>query len=122
MDDARFRFDIDTEHLPEQRLEALRVVERISARAAVTHTDVEITAGAETDLAAVVIGERLLDLEQNGFALRIGDVAARLIHGNNRVTAQVRVVDVEALHGSVVGRKGKSQQPLLPVAGSLMAD
>ena len=53
--------DVDAQHLAEQLLRILRAVIGIVARSAVAHADVEIAVGAEREVAAVVIRERLRD-------------------------------------------------------------
>ena len=51
---------------------------RIAAAAAVAEADVEVAVGAEDELAAVVVAERLLDREQDLRSLAgIGDVGRR---------------------------------------------
>ena len=52
---------VEAQHLAEQRLRILREVERIVARPAVAHADVEKAVGTEREVAAVVIRERLRD-------------------------------------------------------------
>ena len=53
--------DVDAEDLAEQGLGILRAVAGIVARAAVAQADVEEAVGPERHVAAVVVGERLLD-------------------------------------------------------------
>ena len=51
--------DVDAQHLAEERLQVLAVVERVVGRAAVAERDVEVAVGAEAEGAAVVVPERL---------------------------------------------------------------
>lgn len=63
--------DIDAKHFPQECRRILSVPEWIVGRTAVTHSDVEHAVGAEGDSPAVMVGERLGDLENWTFAARI---------------------------------------------------
>ncbi len=55
------RVDVEPHHFGEQGLHALAVAQRIVGSAAVAEPDVELAVGAEHEIAAVVVVERLLD-------------------------------------------------------------
>src|SRR5581483_1468569 len=101
---------VDPQDLPEQRRERLAVAQRIAAAPAIPEAHVEHAVRSEHEVAAVVVGERLVD-EQDRAAAREVDAApphGELLHV--RVVAEVRVVDVQELP---VGREGEPQQTLL---------
>ncbi len=52
---------VDPQHLAEQRRERLRRCPRVAAAAAVAEPDVEVSVGAEREVAAVVVRVRLVD-------------------------------------------------------------
>src|SRR5207248_3364168 len=57
---------IETEQLAEDDAEVLRVAHRVALRAAVAEAEVEVAVGTEDHVAAVVVGEGLLDGEEDG--------------------------------------------------------
>src|SRR5690606_2781377 len=93
----------------------------IAATAAIADADVEITVGAEIQPAAVVVGTRLLDGQDQRRAVRIGNVGIVL---GNPVSAYLGValgicqVDVEQAIVGVVRIEGQSQQALLVSVGN----
>jgi hypothetical protein len=122
--------DVQAQHLAEQRVGPLRVVERVVSRAAVAEADVEIAVGAEGEMAAVVIGERLLDV---GTAVRPHEIAARLRRGrvtvvgaafearHHGVPVAVGEVDEHAAGVDRTRREGEAQQPALAAAADGVA-
>src|SRR5262249_30296956 len=114
---ARIALHIDTQEFAEECIAILTVILRVPGRPAIPHPDVKVTIGTETDLTAVMIGKRLEDLEQHGFACGIGYVGVRgdSILGDDGVAVEVGVVDVEALRLGKASRKRQSQQPALSI-------
>ena len=112
--------DVDAQHLAEQRVRVLRVVQRIAAAAAVAQADVEIAVGTKRQVAAVVIRERLLDeaaaVGPHQVEARAGiDRALRVarVARDHGVAVEIGEVDVEAPRGRVVGREREPEQPAL---------
>ena len=94
------------------------VVEWIAAAAAVPQSDVEKAIGAEHQLAALMVGERLVYDQQDAFAVRVGlcwGPTAEVWNSAMTVceAAEVaRVIHVELAVGAVVGMEGQTQQAL----------
>jgi len=118
---ARRNVHVDAQHLAEQRLRVLREIERIIARAAVTHTDVEKSVGTEDDVAAIVIREWLGDESLAAGPLQIEPgrrVGAERVAGLPRKTGddgvplQIDEVHVHTSARRVVRRKRQSEQAL----------
>jgi hypothetical protein len=63
--------------------------------ATVAERDVQHPVGAERELAAVVIGLRLVDLEEQAARPRIGDVPAHGELHHLGIARPIRVIDVE---------------------------
>jgi len=100
---------------------------RIPPASSVSHPDVEVPVGAEGDLSSVVVREGLTDDEQDFLGSRVGDVgvARRPVAGDDRCPVKIyisRVVHVEFPVRHVIGRKGESQQALLPPGKDTVAD
>ena len=95
--------------LREQRRQRLAVAVRIALAAAVAEPDVEVAVGAERQVAAVVVRERLVDLEDVAPRGRIGHVRA---HGEAQDTGvAVRVGEVH-VQEVAVRREHDPQQAL----------
>jgi hypothetical protein len=85
----------DPEHLPEQRVQRLRVAVRIARAAPVTESDVQVPVGAEREVAAVVVRERLRNDQQVAPASEIGGPVVERELRDVRVATEVGVVDGE---------------------------
>jgi hypothetical protein len=98
-DAAGVALDVETQDLAEEGVGVLAVALRVAARPAIAEAEIEIGVGAEDELAAVVIRERLGLFEQHDLARGVGDVGvgADAVESNGGVAAKVGVVDVEAL-------------------------
>src|SRR5207248_8601954 len=84
---------VDPQDLAEQRLQVLSVALRIALAAAVAQADVEKTVGPESELAAIVVVERLVDHQQDAFAESIGLVRIRTgsrVLGEHRLKLQAQ--------------------------------
>ena len=84
--------------------------------AAIPQADVEKTVGAKGQLAAFMVGERLVYHQQNPLAVRVGLLGseAGLEFGNDGLPAGrvAGVVHIELAVGAVVGMEGQTQQSL----------
>src|SRR5262249_3317093 len=98
----------------EQALHVLGAVLGIPARAAVAGPDVEPSVGAENEVAAVVVGVRLVEEQEQARGRRNRAPAVRAIPDDPRVTVHVRVVDVQEAVRGVARIEGEPEQPLLP--------
>ena len=103
--------------LSQQREQVLCVVEGIAGVTAIPQADVKKTVGAEGQLTALVVGERLVYHQQDPLAVRVGLVGvpgAGLELGNDGLRARgvPGVVYVELAIGAVVGMEGQTQQSL----------
>ena len=89
---------------------------RVTAGAAVAHPDVQEAVGAEDDVATVVVGVRLVDLQQpSGLGgERAGRVDGVLL--DDRVAVDVGVVDVREAAGGI---ERQAEQALFAPAGHL---
>ena len=65
------RINAYPEHFPQERGQILAIPEGIAAAAAVSQPDIQETVRTEDQLAAFVIGERLVYHQQNAFTVRI---------------------------------------------------
>ena len=63
---------VQSEHLAEQRGGVLRTTAGVAARPAVAQADVEHAVGTELDVTAVVVRERLFDVQQVASAVGVG--------------------------------------------------
>ena len=117
---------VDAQDLAQQRVRILGAVLGVTARAAVAHADVEVAVvGAEGELAAVVVGVRLGDHQQDLLAGRIGDVGVgrdRDPRDHRGAVAGAGVVDIKVLLRGIAGRKGDAQQALLAAGDDLQVD
>ena len=115
---AKRRIHADPEHLSQIRKQVLAVSEWIAAAAAITKSDIQKAVRPKHQLAAFVIGERLVDDEQDAFAVGIGLVGVGcrgLVLGDHGFEAAkvARVIDVELVIAAVVGVKRQPQKSLL---------
>ena len=97
----------------------MSAVSGIARRAPVPEPDPEFSVGAERELAAVVIRERLIDGEQGHGRGRVGDVGVDRYRKANDlgIPAHVGEVDVEEAVRLVVGMEHETQEPLLASRG-----
>ena len=99
---GRRAVDVDPQELAEQALRILGPVLRVVRAAAVPHADVEQPVGTEPESAAVVVGVRLQDHEQDRRARGIRLVGRRRRHpvpgDHRRAVRAARVVDVDVGH------------------------
>jgi hypothetical protein len=110
---------VDAEDLAEQGVQRLPVAEGVAAAPAVAEGDVEPAVGAEGELAAVVVGERVLEVEQRPLRARVGLPAA---HGQLRDLVVAVPVGVGQVQVAAVGREGQAEQALLAAGGDLPGD
>jgi uncharacterized heparinase superfamily protein len=83
----------------------------IARRASVAHAHVEIAGGVERDLAAVVIGKRLVDVQQDLLARRVRSVGGNALEArHDGVALLVRVVDEETAVALVVGIEREAEE------------
>ena len=115
---AALRVRVDPKHLRQQDPEVLAVQHRVALASTVAHADVEVAVWPEHDVAAVVVGERLVDQQDQPRAARVGPVAVHEVLDDVRVAAVVRVVDVEE---PAVRGEGEAEQPALPARADLPA-
>ena len=82
---------------------------------AVAHADVQKAVGSELQLPAVVRGEILLDRLEDQARRGVGDVriGRDAVPRDHRISAQVRIVDVESAVCEIVRVKREAQQPAL---------
>ena len=119
------KIHVDAQDLAEQLVDVLRTVAGIVAGAAIAHPDVEEPVGAERQHAAVVVGERLRDLEE-GLLGEVGDV--RIAHGSpvlrdhGGAVRLARVVDEEATVRRELRVEGESEQAPLAAREHLCGD
>jgi hypothetical protein len=121
--------DVHAQHLAQQRVQPLAVVERIVAAAAVAGGDGQVlaAAGLEADPARLVAGQpgRLLDAHHLDGARRVGGegVAVPAVAGDHRLLRRrVDVVDEEAAVTwctdlRVAGVEGQAEQPAFAAGG-----
>ena len=98
---------VEPQHLRQERVGILAVPVRIVRPAAVAQPDVQLAVGAEDEVAAVVVVERLLDVEQLALVIRA------IVLDDARVAFAIGVVDVEAPVLGELGMKREAEQPLL---------
>lgn len=106
-------------HFPKHRRQVLSAIEGIRGTrvAAVPEPDVQKTIGAKDQLAALMVGKRLVYNQQNTLAARVGLVgicSGSLELGNDALPYRegARVVHVELTVGAVIGMEGQTQQAL----------
>ena len=117
--------DVDAQHLAEQGVGRLRVALRVVGVAAVAHADVEVAVRAELQLPAVVVGVRLGDRQEDGFAERVGAVTVERRHvvpRHDGLSRTVGVVHEEETVGRVGRVKRGREQTLLAAADDLRGD
>ena len=113
-----FAAHIDAQDLAQPRAQVLRVAVRVPLRAAVTESDVQVAIRAESEHAAIVIGERLRLRQDDLGAGRIDLVGVVLPHAitrHNAVARGVRIAGVQAAAAGVVRREGQPQQSAFAV-------
>jgi hypothetical protein len=114
--------DVDAQDLAEQGVERLPVLLRVAAAAAVARGDVEEAVRPERDLAAVVVGERLVVGEEDLLRGGVGDirVGRHPVAGDHRLELAADgagVVDEEFAVAGVVGMEGEPEEAALAAAG-----
>ncbi len=115
----------DAEELAQERRPALAVAERVAARAAVAGGDVQVAVGPEVDVAAVVVRERLVDLEEDPLAAGVGLVRCRRRDAERRhhgVPVEVGVVHEQPRVGREVRGEGQPEQAALAARQDPLAD
>src|SRR5712691_8683518 len=111
---ARAVAHVDSQELREERVAVLPVALRVPARASVAHPDVEISVRPERELPAVVIFERLPDLEDDDLACFVRDRAVRReARDLSAQWATARVVEEEDSAPVEVRRERDAEEPLL---------
>src|SRR5262249_49756489 len=85
----------DAKHLRQQRAQLLAVALRIALAPAVAEPDVQIAIRAEYQIAAVVVGERLLHEENLPACARVGSPRLHRVLDDVGVPVGIGVVDVE---------------------------
>ena len=113
---------VDPQQLAELDAQILRAVPGVPGRAAVAHADVEQAVRPELQLAAVVIGVRLLDEEELPGARGDRPAVARSELDHARVAVPIGVVDVEAVVLRIRGTERDGEQPALAAARDARAD
>ena len=105
--------DVDTQQLPEQGAAILSVAVRIPAAPTVTHADVQHSVGAEDDVASVVVGVGLVDLEDQLAMGRVGQIriGSHAPPLDSRVTRAVGVVQEERAVVAIAGWKASPSSP-----------
>ncbi len=111
---------VDAKNLPEQGRQALPVVIGISPAPAVPHPDVEVAVGTERELPAVVVRERLRDLQENGLGAR--RVAREGEQRDRRVAVHVRVVGPELALRTGPWLEGDREEAALAAAAHAVRD
>ena len=107
--------DVDSQHLAQQHLAVLSIAERIAGATAVAEPDVEKSVRTEGQLSTFVIGEWLVDGEQNSLAIGIGlvGIAGRRLkfsnHGLHLSGDNAVVVDEKAPILAIGGMKCKAE-------------
>jgi len=118
---------VDPQQLSQQGVQGLTISMRVPPAAAVTHADPKHAVRPKEDMPAVVIGEGLINGEEN---LLTGRVSLLITHGslwvsseacNNRVAGSVGVVQVKIAVGFEIRVKRQSQQPLFAAAAAHLA-
>ena len=106
---------VDAQHLAEQRCHVRGPPLRIAARSAVAHPDVQHPVGPEREVAAVVVGVRLLDLQHDAGLVAVAEraVGVHRVLGDDRPARRVGVVDVRQ---RPVGVERQPEQAPLAVA------
>ena len=117
---ARPRIDVDAQHLAEQSRGVLRVSGRVAGAAAVTDADVQESVRTEGQLAAVVVGRRLVQGQQHAFRSRIQGlpaVGARELRGHraNLAADGFRVVEKHPTVDRKFRVEGHAQQSGFPL-------
>src|SRR5262245_18482662 len=114
--------DVEAHHLPEQALHVLGAVLRVAARAAVPHAHPQEPVRPECEVAAVVVGVRVVVVEQ--LARRRGQRSrpVRLVADDASVSTRIGVVDVDEAVRGVLRVEGEPEQPLLPAGLGEVSD
>ena len=111
---------VDAQQLAQQRPMSCPVCRRITGAAAITHADVEEAVRPEGEVAAVVVGRRLVDGQDHPPRARVGPARVpSAVLSHDRVAAmrrrcRARVVDVE----EAVARRSQDGRPA-PVGPAL---
>ncbi len=114
---------VDAQQLGEQHVLVLPVPHRIAARAAIAHRDVQVAIGSERELTAVVVVERLRDLEDHDLGRLVRQRAARGEAGDLRAQrSAARVVEEEHTTAREVGREREPEESLLAAELDVVAD
>ncbi len=92
---------------------------RVSGRAAVAHTDVQVPIGTEGQVPPIVVGVRLLDVQQIVLARWIGLVSAGVDveAGHKSVASCPGVIDIEIAGLSEVGVECQAEQAPFEAVG-----
>jgi hypothetical protein len=115
---------VQPEQGAQERGGVLPVPLRVAAGAAVAHPHVQPAVRPERQHPAVVVGERLRDVEDQPRRRGIGagGVGAHSVALHARVPGQVGVVDVEVAVGGIRRVEGQPEQPPLAAAGDAVRD
>src|SRR5687768_1564167 len=110
------RADLDAQHLPEQRRQALAVLLRVASAAAIAGAEIQIAIRTEGEVAAVVIVSRLVDRQQILFRgwvdrRRAAGVDSCGERGESTDHAAVDVVDEYARVGGESGMERHAEKP-----------
>lgn len=83
--------------------------------AAVSHPNIKVAVRPELELAPVVVGERLRDVEEDCRRGRVDHVWVRgnRVAGDHRVSVEIGVVDVNETVRNIVRVENDAQQPAL---------
>ncbi len=119
---------VDAQDLSQQGARALAVSRDsravVALRSAIARRDVQVAVRTERQLAAVVVGRRMVDAEDDGPGSRIGDIriAGRSLIALDHDVAvrEAGVVDVEAAGRPVVGLHGHREEPPLTAVQDLV--
>ena len=109
---------VEPQDLSEEHAEVLRAIAGIAAATAVPEADVQVAIGTERELSALVVGERLRDVQEDLRRSRVGHVriGRHAIAHERGVARGVRVVDVEQAVRRVVRMEGEAEQAALAAA------
>jgi hypothetical protein len=115
------RLHIDPQDFAEESGEVLAVAERIAATAAIAECDVKEPVRAKRQLPAVVVSERLADVQQGDASCSVGNIriGREGIACHHRVTntGEAGVIDVKISFAGEPRRESKAQQTLFAARG-----
>src|SRR5919106_244303 len=114
--------DVQAQHLAERGVQVLRPVLRVASRAAVPEADPEPAVRAEDEVAAVVVGVRLVGEEEQACACRKRAAPVRAVAHHSRVACAVRVVHVHEAVRRIPRIEGEAEQALLTSRPHAFAD